>query len=192
MTALGLRVVDAHDLPHGPRTSLLPDRPLTTAEGHTVRRPRFFYEVPNWEAARGVQITPHFGLWEFIDVDAREAQPLRGFPRYVPCAVALLAAHLEVFRVEVGAPVRIAANGGFRSPAMLGANPSSRHTWGTAANIYQIGSEPLAERETIEQYAAIARTVLPGIWCRPFGTAAGETIDHLHLDIGYVVALPAD
>jgi hypothetical protein len=49
-------------------------------------------------------------------VDVREVEAMRTFPRYVPCAVALLATALEVFRAEVGTFVHIAANGGYRSP----------------------------------------------------------------------------
>src|SRR5204862_294723 len=84
------------------------------------RLPRFFYEVDSWQTALTTQLTPHFGLWELMDVDLHEASDLRMFPRYVPCAVTSLAAALEVFRLEVGATVRIAANGGYRSPVHRG------------------------------------------------------------------------
>ena len=87
------------------------------------------------------ELTPNFGLWEFIDVDVREAEPLRRFPRYVPCAVTLLARALERFRDHVGTFVHVAANGGYRSPAHALTAHASPHCWGTAANIYRIGDD---------------------------------------------------
>jgi hypothetical protein len=189
---LPLRVVDVDDLPEPYRDLLWPTAALTDARGHMVRRPRYFYEVDSWHAAREIQLAPHFALWEFIDVDVREAPLLRSFPRYVPCAVSVLAVHLELFRLEVGAPVRIAANGGYRSPALAGAHPASPHAWGTAANIYKIGDDDLSDREPIERYASIARRVLPAAWCRPFGVEPGQTTDNLHVDIGYIVSVPRD
>ena len=36
------------------------------------------------------QLSPSFALWEFIQTDVREAAPLRGFPRYVPCAITMI------------------------------------------------------------------------------------------------------
>jgi hypothetical protein len=187
---LPLRVVDANLLPVEYRALLEPRAAMTGQNGQPVERPRYFYEVDSWETARQVQLAPHFALWEFIDVDAHEAPLFREFPRYVPCAVSMLAVHLELFRLEVGLPVRIAANGGYRSPALDGADPASPHAWGTAANVYRIGEEYMSEREAVERYAAIARRVLPAVWCRPYGPDPGETTDHLHIDLGYIVCIP--
>jgi hypothetical protein len=131
-------------------------------------------------------------LWEFMDVDLYEPVPLRRFPRYVPCAVSLLAAHLEVFRTEVGTPVHIAANGGYRSPSHGRSAPGSTHSWGTAANIYRIGNESLDDRDTIERYSSIATGLLPAMRTRPYGHDAGCADDHAHFDIRYVIAVPTD
>ena len=129
-------------------------------------------------------------LWELIGVDVREAPVLRGFPRYVPCALLLLATALEVFRLEVGTYVHIAANGGYRSPGHALSRHASPHCWGTAANIYRIGDTYLDTRAEIEKFATVARRVLPGIWIRPYGSGDGEADDHLHLDLGYTVCDP--
>jgi hypothetical protein len=187
---LPLRVVDVDDLPEPYRDLLWPNAALTDLRGHMVRRPRYFYEVESWDTALQIQLAPHFALWEFIDVDAREAPLLRSFPRYVPCAVSVLAVHLELFRLEVGAPVRIAANGGYRSPALERADPASPHAWGTAVNIYRIGDDDMNDRETVDRYSSIARRILPAAWCRPFGIEPGQTTDHLHVDLGYIVCVP--
>ena len=136
------------------------------------------------------QLTPHFGLWELIDVDVREAEPMRMFPRYVPCAIALLATHLEVLREEVGTVVRIAANGGYRSPGHRLSRAATPHCWGTAANIYRIGDDLLDERERIEKYSELARKLLPGVWARPFGAGEGFAYDHVHLDLGFATVVP--
>jgi hypothetical protein len=190
--SLPLRVVDVDLLPEAYRDLLWPNAVVTGADGHTVRRPRYFYEVDSWETALHVQLAPHFALWEFIDSDAREAHLLRSFPRYVPCAVSVLAVHLELFRMQVGAPVRIAANGGYRSPSFDAADPTSPHAWGTAANIYRIGDEEMSERDTVTRFASVAKRVLPSAWCRPYGPDIGQTIDHLHIDLGYIVCVPRE
>lgn len=188
--ALPLRVVDVDTLAEEHRRLLAPDQAIVGANGLVVRRPRYFYEIPSWEAAMQVELSPHFGLWEFIDVDVREAPLLRTFPRYIPCAVSMLAVHLELFRLAVGERVRIAANGGYRSPAHEGSYPESPHGWGTAVNIYRIGNDEMVDRATVERYIDIAHRVLPSAWCRPFGAERGQTIDHLHIDLGYLVANP--
>jgi hypothetical protein len=64
------------------------------------------------------------------------------------------------------------------------------HCWGTAVNIYRIGDTFLDERQSIERYAALARQALPGAWTRPFGGGRGQTDDHLHIDLGFVLSMP--
>src|SRR4051812_22779702 len=96
--AFRLRVVDGLRLPTEYRAVLRPGATLRDAHGHVRTLPRFFYEVPSWQAALDAQITPNFALWEFIHTDVREVEPLRTFPRYVPCAVTLLALALQRFR----------------------------------------------------------------------------------------------
>jgi hypothetical protein len=138
-----------------------------------------------------ISLTSNFGLWEFLQTDVREAQPLQTFPRYVPCALPLLALALERFREAAGSYVHIAANGGYRSPAhQLSRGNASLHCWGTAVNVYRIGDSLLDSRSTIERFAQIARECIPGVWVRQFGHGIGEADDHLHIDLGYVVAVP--
>jgi hypothetical protein len=165
---------------------------LCDERGRARQLPRFFYEVRSWAEALEVELAPHFALWEFIQTDVREAEAQRGFPRYVPCAITLLAMALEHLRLEVDALVHIAANGGYRSPRHGINRHASPHCWGTAVNIYRIGDDYLDSREQHEHYAAMARAKLPGVWVRPYGDGPGSTNDHLHLDFGYVVAVPHD
>lgn len=190
--SIALRLVDGRTLPERYREVLRPGETVPDRGGHARRLPRFFYEIPTWEAAMETQLTPHFGLWELIDVDVREAEVMRTFPRYVPCAIALLATHLEVFRQEVGTIVRIAANGGYRSPGHRLSRVATPHSWGTAANIYRIGDELMDEGERIEKYSELARALLPGIWARPFGPGEGFVYDHVHLDLGFATVVPHD
>ena len=186
-----LPIVDALDLPEPHRLLLRPGELLPSRSGGFHRLPRFFYAVESAAVAVNTQLTPHFALWEFIEVDLREPALLRAYPRYVPCAITVLAMALEVFRTEVGAPVRIAANGGYRSPAHAHSSSGSPHCWGTAVNIYSVGNDDLDTQERIARYAEIATRVLASCWTRPFGSAAGEADDHLHLDLGYVTLVPA-
>ena len=189
---IGLRVVDGRELATPLRDALRPDGVLRDRHGHARRLPRWFYEIPSWDAARETRVAPHFHLWEFIHTDVREAPPLRTFPRYVPCAVTLLAACLEQFRDAAGRYVHIAANGGYRSPRHRLTCNASPHAWGTAVNIYRVGDTFLDTREAIERYANVARDALPGVWTRPYGDGPDLADDHLHLDLGYVVVEPRD
>jgi hypothetical protein len=172
------------------RQVLRPGEPLRDRSGLPRVLPSSFLRVDSWHDAVETRLTPHFTLSELIGVDVREAQLVRSFPRYAPCALVLLAAALELFRLEVGTYVHVAANGGYRSPGHALSRHASRHCWGTAANIYRIGDTYLDSREEIEKYAAIARRVIPGVWVRPYGAHDGEADDHLHIDIGYTVFEP--
>ena len=185
-----LRVIDGLRLDKPLREALLPGRIIHDESGHERRLPRYFYEIPSWEHAMTTQLSPNFALWEFIQTDVREAAPLRAFPRYIPCAITLLALCLERFREAVGTFVHIAANGGYRSPRHAINTAATPHSWGTAVNIYRIGDIFLDDREAIERYGALARQTLPAAWTRPFGDDKGQTDDHLHIDFGYVLSMP--
>ena len=185
-----LTIVDGIRLEKSIRDALLPGRILHDSSGRARRLPRYFYEIPSWDQAMSLQLSPNFALWEFIQTDVREAAALRTFPRYIPCAITLLAASLERFREAVGSFVHIAANGGYRSPQHALSMNATPHCWGTAVNIYRVGDVYLDDRESIERYAAVARQALPGVWTRPFGTGRGQTDDHLHLDLGFVLSMP--
>lgn len=185
-----LRIVDAHRLERSYRDVLQPGGTMSDRAGRAHQLPRFFYEVTSWEEAHSLQLTRHFTLSEFIQNDLHEAAPLRGFPRYVPCAVTLLALALEHFRNAIGDCVHIAANGGYRSPSHALSTLATPHSWATAVNIYKIGDRLLDDRDTLERYAEIALESMPGVYVRPFGKTMGFTDDHLHLDFGYVVMVP--
>ena len=185
-----LTIVDGIRLEKPIRDALLPGRIVYDGEGNGRRLPRYFYEIPSWNHAMNLEISTNFALWEFIQTDVREAVALRGFPRYVPCAVTLLAAALERFREAAGTFVHIAANGGYRSPRHALSTNATPHCWGTAVNIYRVGDVFLDDQQSIERYAALARQVLPGAWTRPFGVNRGETNDHLHIDLGFVLSMP--
>lgn len=190
MRPFALRIVDAFDLPQEQRSLLAPWEYRATRHGYHHRLPRFFYEIPSWEASHEIRVTEHFDLWEFIDVDLHESRELHGWPRYVPCAVTLLAAQLELLRAEVKTYVHISANGGYRTPAHQLSSHASTHCWGTAVNIHRIGDDMLNDAKTIEHYASIARRVMPGVFVRSYGSGVSEADDHLHIDLGYVEVIP--
>src|SRR5215831_8023882 len=104
-----LRIVDGLRLEKSVRDALLPGRIVYDEDGCPRKLPRYFYEIPSWEHAMNTQLSDNFSLWEFIQTDVREAAPLRAFPRYVPCAITLLALSLERFREAVDTFVHIAA-----------------------------------------------------------------------------------
>lgn len=186
-----MRIVDGLTLSAEHRTLLRPGELVAVAEGESHVLPRFFYEIDSWEHAKQTQLTPHFTLSELITVDCHEADLLlHGFPHYVPCAVSVLARYLEDFRHRVDAPVYVAVNGGYRSPAhRLSTNPNP-HLWATAVNLYRIGDTWLDSQKSIERYARVAEGIGHEIFVRPYGHEPGETDDHLHLDLGYLQCAP--
>lgn len=188
-----LPIVDACALPAEVSALLRPGDPLRDRHGAEHLLPRWFYQVDSWDTALETALAPNFMLWEFMTVDVREAERFRqSFPRFVPCAIASLAAALQVLRTAVGTYVHVAANGGYRTPAHRLSRNASRHCWGSAVNIYRIGDDWLESRDTIARYAGVARAALPAAWIRPYGEGEGLADDHLHLDIGYVTVRPTD
>jgi hypothetical protein len=193
MGAEALRGIDGLNLPEEYRSLLRPGEAETDVRGNAHHLPRFFYEIGSWQEAHDIRLAPHFTLAELMLVDCREARLLLSqFPHYVPCAIVLLARFLEDFRREIDAPVFISANGGYRSPAHQIGGAKNIHAWGTAANIYRIGDTFLSDARSIEKYRAIAASLSPAVFVRPFGSERGETDDHLHIDLGFVSLTPRE
>ncbi|MBV9126897.1 MAG: hypothetical protein JO117_02295 [Verrucomicrobia bacterium] len=180
---------------------LRPDELVPDRVGRSHRLPRFFYEIADWPLAKATFLTPHFRLSELVVVDCREDDRLlHEFPHYVPCAVALLVRCLEALRAHVGdAPVFIAANGAYRSPAhrldsgaVTDGGGFGPHQWAVAADIYRIGDIWLNTRSAIEKYADFARALGPDVRIAPYGHGIHESDDHLHLDLGYARMIPVE
>ncbi len=188
-----IKVVDAFDLDDEPRSLLKPGEMVRDEQNRRHRLPRYFYEVPSHEAAIAIRLTPHFGLNEFILVDLKEAPRLQQFPRYIPCAVRVLAFYLEQFRAAAGASVHIAVNGGYRSPLHKLSEHATAHMWGTAADIYRIGTTILKTKEAIEKFNDIAEQLSDDVTVYPYGHVTGNTADdHVHLDLGYITVVPRE
>ena len=189
----GLKVVDAFDLDDELRSALKPGEMIRDAQGRRHRLPRYFYEIPSHEIAMSTKLTAHFGLNEFILTDLKEAPRLQKYPRYVPCAVRILAFYLEQFRSAAGASVHIAVNGGYRSPSHKLSTNATAHMWGTAADIFRIGSNILKTREAIEKYNEIAEDITDEVYVLPYGHVTGRNADdHVHLDLGYLTLVPRE
>jgi hypothetical protein len=192
-TDQGLKVVDAFDLDDELRSLLKPGEMLRDAQGRRHRLPRYFYEIPSHDVALSTPLTQHFGLNEFILIDLKEAPRLQQYPRYVPCAVRILAFYLEQFRAAAGSSVHIAVNGGFRSPSHKLSQNASAHMWGTAADIYRIGSTILKTKEAIEKYNEIAEDLSDEIHVLPYGHVTDRNADdHVHVDLGYITLIPRE
>lgn len=189
----GLKVVDAFDLDDELRSVLKPGEMIRDAQGRRHRLPRYFYEIPSKEVALETKLSPHFGLNEFTITDLKEAPRLQGYPRYVPCAVRVLAFYLEQFRIAAGASVHIAVNGAYRSPSHKLSINATPHMWGTAADIYRIGSNILRTKEAIEKYNEIAEDLTDEVSVLPYGHVTGRNADdHVHLDLGYIILVPRE
>lgn len=179
------RLLDGRTLDERTRAVLRPGEKTWATTGPATL-PRWFYRIESWQHALKLRVSPNFGAYEFLDVDVREAEPIHSWPRYLPLAVTVLAAHLEVFRQAVGTYVRIACNGGYRSPGHRLVREGSFHPWATAADIYRIGDVYLDDVDRIRQYASVAAAAMPGVWIRP----PEHSFDHLHLDLGPLVVAP--
>ncbi len=189
----GLKVVDAFDLDDELRAILKPGELVRDVQGRRHRLPRYFYEIPSHEVAMKTRLTPHFGINEFILNDLREASRLQQFPRYVPCAIRILAFYLEQFRTACGASVHIAVNGGYRSPSHKLSHNATPHMWGTAADVYRIGTTILKTKETIEKYNELAEELSDEIQVLPYGHITGKNADdHVHIDLGYMTLVPRE
>ena len=187
------KVVDGLKLSAARRKLLRPGEALRDTAGRRHVLPRFFYEIGAWEKAKETQLAANFSFAELMTVDCREADLLLNtLPHHVPCAVSVLGRFLQGFRERVGAPVFIATNGGYRSPAHAHSRHASPHLWGAAANIYRIGDTFLDDGKSIAKYARIAESIAPGVFAKPFGHGPEESDDHLHLDIGYVICVPRE
>jgi hypothetical protein len=189
----GLKVVDAFDLDDELRAILKPGELVRDAQGRRHRLPRYFYEIPSHAVAMKTRLSTHFGINEFILNDLREAPRLQQFPRYVPCAIRVLAFYLEQFRTACGASVHIAVNGGYRSPSHKLSHNATPHMWGTAADVYRIGTNILKAKETIEKYNEIAEELSDEITVLPYGHVTGRNADdHVHVDLGYITLVPRE
>jgi hypothetical protein len=188
-----IKVVDAFDLDDELRSLLKPGEMVRDEQGRRKRLPRYFYEIGTHDEAVKIRLTQHFGLNEFIFVDLKEAQRLQQFPRYIPCAVRLLAFFLEQFRSAVGASVHIAVNGGYRSPAHKMAGIANPHIWGTAADIYRIGSSIIKTKDLVDKYNDVAEELSDDVTVMPYGHDTGISVDdHVHIDLGYVTVIPRE
>lgn len=191
--APALKVVDAFDLDDELRTLLKPGEMVRDAQGRRHRLPRYFYEISSHDVAVKTRLSPHFGLNEFVLVDLKEAPRLQQFPRYVPCAVKVLAFYLEQFRAVAGASVHIAVNGGYRSPSHKLAIGATPHMWATAADVYRIGQTILKTKESIEKYNDVAEDLSDDVHVLPYGHVTGHNADdHVHLDLGYATLVPRE
>lgn len=188
----GLRIIDAFDLDDELRSIVRPGEMIRDKHGRRHRLPRYFYEVPSPDIAAEIWLTPSFRLVEFVQVDIRETDRLQQWPRYVPCAVRVLAFYLQRIRETIGLSMHIAVNGGYRSPAHKLAHAATPHMWGTAADLYRIGTAILDEQEPIEKFGRIAEDVTDDIYVMPYGHEIGSADDHIHLDLGYITVVPRE
>ena len=188
----GLKVIDAHDLDTELRAVLRPGEMIRDRKGRRHRLPRYFYEVVSYEEAMSISLAPHFRLNEFIRVDIREDERVQQYPRYIPCAVRLLAFYLEQIRGTIGQSLHISVNGGYRSPGHRMAYDASAHCWGTAADIYRIGNTIINEQDLIEKYNRIAETAGDEVSTSPYGHERGLADDHIHIDLGYITLVPRE
>jgi hypothetical protein len=189
----GLKVVDAFDLDDELRGILKPGEMVRDAQGRRHRLPRYFYEIPSHDVSMKTRLTPHFGLNEFVLTDLKEAGRLQEFPRYVPCAVRVLAFYLEQFRQAAGASVHIAVNGAYRSPSHKLSQNATPHMWGTAADIYRIGSTILKTKDAIEKFNDVAENLSEDVHVLPYGHITGKSADdHVHIDLGYITLVPRE
>ena len=193
MSHFPLPIVDGFELDAPVRSLLMPGVAVRDSHARLRRLPRFFYAVESWNVALETQADA-----AFRDVGVHGRRSLR----------AGAAAPVSALRAVRGHVARRASRGAARADRIVrftsprtadidrrrtaNRSPGSPHCWGTAANIYRIGDLYLDERDAIEKYAALAIGLLPALRARPYGPGPGCVDDHVHLDLGYVTAVPAE
>ncbi|MGA7616926.1 MAG: hypothetical protein WBX15_17280 [Thermoanaerobaculia bacterium] len=188
----GLKVVDAFDLDDELRSILRPGEMIRDKNGRRHRLPRYFYEVESKEEALDVDLAPNFRLSELLLVDIKESPRLQAWPRFVPCVTRLLASYLQRMRDAAGMSVHVAVNGGYRSPAHQLAHLGTPHMWGTAADIYRVGTTILQDESSIERFRKIFSEISDELWVMPYGHEPGTSDDHIHVDLGYILLIPRE
>ena len=65
--------------------------------------------------------------------------------------------------------------------------------WGTAADVFRIGSNILRTQEAIEKYNDLAEDLSDEIRVLPYGHVTGKDADdHVHIDLGYITLVPRE
>ena len=65
--------------------------------------------------------------------------------------------------------------------------------WGTAADVFRIGSNIMKTRELIEKYNIVAEDLSEDITVLPYGPLTGQNADdHVHIDLGYITLIPRE
>jgi hypothetical protein len=64
--------------------------------------------------------------------------------------------------------------------------------WGTAVDLYRVGSVVLRDQNSIETYNRVAEELSDDWWVMPYGHEIGKADDHMHLDLGYVTLVPRE
>jgi hypothetical protein len=65
--------------------------------------------------------------------------------------------------------------------------------WGTAADVYRVGSTVLNDSDAIQKYGRLAREIAPSaLQVKPYGHDLGSTDDHLHVELGYLTLEPRE
>ncbi len=136
---------------------------------------------------RRSSLTPHFASTSSSSSTSRRRSRLQDYPRYVPCAVRILAFYLERFREAFGASLHIAVNGGYRSPAhKLYAPASLAHVGNRRPTSTAIGTSILNDQESDRAATGKRpRRSADELNVLPYGHDVGKADDHLHFDLGY-------
>jgi hypothetical protein len=69
---------------------------------------------------------------------------------------------------------------------------AATHMWGTAADLYRVGTVVLRDRASIETYNRVIEDLTDDLYVMPYGHEIGEADDHIHLDLGYVTVVPRE
>jgi hypothetical protein len=73
------------------------------------------------------------------------------------------------------------------------ADYATPHMWGTAADVYRIGTAILKTKELIEKVNDLAEELSDDVMVLPYGHQLGTTADdHVHIDLGYVLVIPRE
>ena len=193
MSHFPLPIVDGLELDAPVRSLLMPGVPVRDSHARLRRLPRFFYAVESWNVALETQADAAFrdvGVHGRRSVRAGAAAPVsratcrapsRRSPRISRCCASRSA------RRFTSPPT---ADIDRRRTASR--SPGSPHCWGTAANIYRIGDRVSRRARRDRKVRGARDRSAAGAARAAVRAGPGCVDDHVHLDLGYVTAVPAD
>ena len=209
-SGIAFDVIDSYTSDSERLKKFCPGQPVSEPSDVTLL-PRFYIAINN-ENDLDQKLTDNFKLGEFVSDDERDNKKnVFTFPYFVPVAIVRLARALEELRTRLNnQPLQLSS--GYRSPFYSGylndPDFKSAHRFGTAVDITRVGNLKAPSEALLNIVYDGAFDGHPDPGNRPSPSSLGfeyaessqeiiegsstKTIDHAHLDMGFVSGYPQE